>query len=214
MHKKSSKKPTDVELTIASEAQERAKKDLANFAQNNGHLFDTIDNFKLDVARFGKLADLNGIAQTLTMPAKYLSGLSEQIKSFGDTFQVAVPDHIQETIEMMRRLHEQDGFTQGAIYTPTIRNDVYDMQVSLKQFTKKIEDKMDEKLNEFAKTIDKNSGSYKMEIVREKTGYCKFCDYPLIRVQMMMYFGKSSMKCPNCKRPVQIPDQLIFRDIK
>lgn len=209
MRKNSSKKPTNIELSIVSEAQEKAQKDMVNFIQNNGHLFDAVNKFKSDIEKFRKLTDFSGIAETLAMPAKYLSGLSEQIKLFSEGFHIQVPNHLEETIEMMGRLHAQEGFT----YTPRIRDDFEEVQISLDKLVQKIDKKIDEKLVEFSSTIDKSDGSYNLEMVKERNAYCKFCGYQLMRVQFMIYFGEASMKCPQCKRLVQIPRQLDFKEI-
>lgn len=196
------------DLLMVFEAQKKAKEELAKFVQFNSHLFDTVNSVKTQIETFRKFTDFSDIAKRIAEPAKYLSGLSEQIASFSNMFQVSAPSHLEETLGRMSELYKQDGFMRSEVYVPPARNDFDFVQTSLAKF----EAKIDRKLDTIEKAIDKNTGSYK--IVSDKNAYCQFCGYQLMRVQFMIYFGKATMKCPNCKKVVQIPQQLNFKEIE
>ncbi len=138
--------------------QEKAKKDLAKFLKDKGYLFDIMKNVGSDIGRASKMIDLSGLAKNMIVPAQHLSRLSKQITALSKNFQVSVPNNLQENLQRMAQFYQQTYQQEEITYVPRIRNDFDDMQVGLERFTKKIENKIEEKFIKLNKSIENMTG--------------------------------------------------------
>ena len=207
MTKNSSKKSTDDEMLLA--IQEKARKDLEKLA-NNSVLLESIRSYMKNLERISKTCDYEKLGERLGWASEQATVISDKIKELGKSFQVALPTAFMNALGNA----EFGKFrTEMMAYTPPKEKSVESIESNLTNFIRGVEKKMEEKFNDLYRVIDKNNRSYKMEVVRDRNAYCKFCGHQLMRVKFMIYFGEASMKCPSCEQLVQIPKQLNFKEI-
>lgn len=74
------------------------------------------------------------------------------------------------------------------------------------------ESRLEITLNKIYEKLDKDSGGAKMEAVKDKIAYCRFCSKMVMKVVDFSYFLKGTMKCIECDKVLRIPEDLNFKD--
>lgn len=124
--------------------QERAKQDLENFIKDKGYLFDSVREYQKSMEQIRKSFTLQ------SLPLKQISDLHDQLKSISQSFQIAIPPDLIKSINNIRH-HQAD---REMVYIPRRKNNLEILEDKLDRFSKKLEDKFEEKLAKIDKSIE------------------------------------------------------------
>jgi phage FluMu protein Com len=210
MKKNPQKNSDDKDLLLVTKiAQERAKKDLATFVKEHSYLFDNLREHYKNLEQFRKAFDFQGMSEKIALPLKQFSNIAEQIKALSQSFRITIPTGLLETLKNIENYREE----RTMVYIPRNERSIESAELNITKFIQKVEKRIEDGFSELYKAVDKNNGSDKMKIVNEKNVYCGHCDFLLMKVRFIVY-GKASMKCPKCKKIIQIPEHLRYKELK
>lgn len=192
--------------------QEKAKKDLENFA-NNSALLEGIKAYQKNLALITNTIDTKRMGELATSAMKHFSGVEDSIKTLSQNLQVAMPTSLGRMAEAIKATEALRLGGQIIPYPPSRVKSIERLDYTLTRFVQKAEQKLETKMDEFSRAIDKKLEDYKIKIVSEKNVYCGHCDYLLMKTKFIVY-GEATMKCPGCKEIIHIPKELRYGELK
>ncbi len=158
---------------------------------------------------------------------KYLEGRAKELEKamqpqVAEFFKMrdAVIKNFAEQFEPMMKFATDAHETISAVASsaPEIEKSIEDFKKSqqepiiIPRYVVSPKSRIEITLNKIYEKLDKDSGGAKIESVKDKIAYCRFCSKVVMKVVDFSYFVKGSIKCIGCNKVLRIPEDLNFKD--